>query len=131
MARHLSILLAEPSFLLRQKLACALAREEGIWCVAQVQGLNELMRGVTNMRPDFILADLNILKDGSTIDFIRNSSGVSRIIGLVDSEAAPYEEIARGLGLDGIIDKARIADSIRQMIKELVKSTREIDQEPN
>ena len=129
MAPQFSILLVEPSFLLRQKLTCALAREEGVWCVAQVGGLSEMMHGGGGIRPDLILADLSVLKDVGTIELIRNSTGAARIVGLVDSDAAPYGNIARSLGLDGIFDKARVADGVRGMIKELTEISREGDRE--
>jgi len=119
MARSFSILIAEPNLLLREKIAGVLARDECIWCVTQVDGCGGLARGAVNLQPDFILADLSFLKIPETVTNIRRSSGASRIFALVDSEMDPYEEIAKRLGLDGIIEKGHVVEDMKEKIRAL------------
>lgn len=119
MARSFSILIAEPSLLLREKIASALARDKRVWSVTQVGGRNELARGVVNIRPDFILADISILNDVDTVRTIKRSSGMSQVFALVDSDTGSYAEIARRLGLDGIIEKGRVTEGIKTKINAL------------
>lgn len=108
MPRSYSILLAEPSLLLREKIAGVLARDKRIWCVTQVEGREELKRGASRIQPDFILADLSVLNDPETLACIRQSCAHARILALVDSKSEPYELSARRLGLDGIIEKGHV-----------------------
>jgi DNA-binding NarL/FixJ family response regulator len=117
MVRRFSIVVAEPALLLREKIAGVLARDEKIWCVTQVQGLQELMRGVADIHPDFILADLSVLKDPETVRLLKRSSENSRIFALVDSLTEPYLEAARRLDLDGIIDKGRVIEGMREHLR--------------
>lgn len=125
MARHLSILVAEPSLLLREKIACVLARDENVWCVTQVEGRKDLTRGVINIRPDFVFADLNILKDPETVAFIRRYSRRSSIYALVDSDTAPYADTVQRLGLDGVIEKGRVGESLTKMMTDPTDPTDE------
>lgn len=125
MVRHLSILVVEPNYLLREKIACVLARDKRVWCVTHVQGRDDLTRGVVNIRPDFILADLNVLNDPETVDFIRRSSQTSRIFALVDSHVQQYMTVARNLGLDGVIEKGRVVEELEEMMSESSDSSGE------
>ena len=119
MQRTYSILLAEPSLLLREKIAGVLSRNEKIWCVSQVDSLNGLTRGISDLQPDFILADIVILMDPETLAVIKRSSASSRVIALVDSKSEPYEEAARRLGLDGILEKGCVEEGILNEIHSL------------
>jgi AmiR/NasT family two-component response regulator len=130
MARSFSILIAEPNLLLREKIAGVLARDKYIWCVTQVDGCVGLARGVVNLQPDFILADLSFLKDPDMVSNIRRSSGGARIFALVDSQMAPYEETARRLGLDGIIEKGHVAEGIKEKIRTLSDQMEGNESEP-
>lgn len=112
MSRTYSILLAEPGLLLREKIAGVLARDSRIWCVTQVVGRDALLRGAARIRPDFILADLAILNDPDFLRQIKQASCDSRILALVDLKSDPYEDSSRRLGLDGIIEKAHVEQSI-------------------
>ncbi|MFH1755995.1 MAG: hypothetical protein ABIA59_09855, partial [Candidatus Latescibacterota bacterium] len=93
MPRSFSILIAEPNQLLREKIAGVLTRDESVWCVTQVEGCNGLTRGVHDLQPDFILADLSFLKDPLLVSNIRRFSRNSRIFALVDTSTEPYEEV--------------------------------------
>lgn len=116
MPRSFSILLAEPSLLLREKIAGVLARERNVWCVVQVEGRSGLVRGATDLQPDFILADLGMLKDRQTLDYLRSVSRCSRVVALADSVGDAHLQAAGRLGLDGIVEKGRVADWIREKI---------------
>lgn len=117
MPRSLSILLAEPNLMLREKIAGVLARNESIWCVIQVDGAEGLARGANEFRPDIVLADLSVLKHPGTLRVLRRRWTKSRIIALVDSQSQPYLEAARRLGLDGAIEKGRVAEAIRDELR--------------
>lgn len=119
MGHSFSILVAEPNLLVREKIACVLARHGRVWCVTQVGGRDELIRGVANIQPDFILADLSILKDPKVVALIRRSMKSSRIFALVESETQPYIDAARRLQLDGVIGKGQVVESMGQKMKEL------------
>lgn len=119
MRRTFSILLAEPNLMLREKIANVLSRNERIWCVVQVDGTEGLARGASRLKPDFILADLSILKEADTLSLLRRCSTDSRIIALADSQSEPYVSAARRLGLDGAIEKGRVGEGIREEISSL------------
>lgn len=127
MQRSYSILLAEPSLLLREKMAGVLSRNERIWCVSQVDSLNGLTRGISDLQPDFILADIVILMDPETLAIIRQSAASSRVIALVDSKSEPYVEAARRLGLDGILEKGRVEEGILNEIHSIVADENDTD----
>lgn len=116
MSRSFSILLAEPSVLLREKIAGVLARERNIWCVVQVEGQNGLVRGAVDLQPDFILAELGLLKDGEALGYLRRMSRCSRVVALTDSVGDAHLRAAMRLGLDDIVEKGRVADWIRDQI---------------
>ena len=119
MPRSFSILIAEPNQLLREKIAGVLTRDESVWCVTQVEGCNGLARGVHDLQPDFILADLSFLKDSILVSNIRHSSQGARIFALVDTGSEPYEEVANRLGLDGVIEKGRVVEGMKEKINKL------------
>jgi DNA-binding NarL/FixJ family response regulator len=112
MSRSYSILLSEPSPLLREKIAGVLARDKRIWSVTQVNGRGGLVRGASRIQPDFILADLVTLNDPETLRFVRRNSPVSRIIALVDSLSKPYLDASGRIGLDGTIERGRVEEGI-------------------
>jgi DNA-binding NarL/FixJ family response regulator len=116
MPRTFSVLLAEPNSLLREKMAGVLTRSRHIWCVIQVDGSSNLARAAAQAQPDFIAADLAILKDPEMLGFLRRASADSRIIALVDARSEPYMKVARELGLDGAFEKGRVGEGIRAMI---------------
>jgi DNA-binding NarL/FixJ family response regulator len=130
-ARAYSIMLAEPHLLLREKMAGILSRSERIWCVTQVDSLNGLTRGISDLQPDFILADIVILMDPETLKKIRRSSASSRVIALVDSKTEPYVAAARRLGLDGIIEKGHVEESILKEIRALGEPGEDSDGKPS
>ena len=122
MPRTYSILLAGANPLLREKLAGVLTRNRAFWCVIQVDGRGNLARAAAQAQPDFILADLTILKDPEMLRFLRRTSADSLIIALVDSKVEPYMKAARELGLDEIIECGRVGEEIRSMIIALEKT---------
>jgi DNA-binding NarL/FixJ family response regulator len=122
MPRTYSVLLAGANPLLREKLAGVLTRNRAFWCVIQVDGSANLARAAAQAQPDFILADLTILKDMEMLRFLRRTSADSRIIALVDSKVEPYVKAARELGLDEIIECGRAGEELRSMIGALEKN---------
>jgi len=116
MPRTYSVLLAGANPLLREKLAGVLTRNRAFWCVIQVDGRANLARAAAQAQPDFILADLTILKDTEMLRFLRRTSSDSRVIALVDSKVEPYVKVARELGLDEIIECGRAGEEIRSII---------------
>jgi DNA-binding NarL/FixJ family response regulator len=116
MPRTYSVLLAEPNPLLREKMAGLFTRNRSLWCVIQVDGRGNLARAAAQTQPDFILADLTILKDPEMLSFLRRTSADSRIIALVDAKLEPYMKAARELGLDGAFEKGHVGEEIRATI---------------
>lgn len=116
MSRTYSVLLAEPNSLLREKMAGVLTRNRTFWCVILVEGRGNLARATAQAQPDFILADLIVLKDPELQKYLRRTSADSRIIALVDSKLEPYMEAARELGLDGIVERGRTGEEIRTIV---------------
>ena len=125
MRQTYSILLAEPSLLLREKIASILARDDRVWSVTQVDGRLGLTRGAASLHPDLILADLGLLKNLETLSALRNASGKSRIFALVDSDAEPYVDAARQLGLDGILERGRVPEGMRNCLVEFTEQEEE------
>ena len=105
-----SILLAESNSILREKIAGLLTRQEKVWCVVQVSGREELLRGAANIQPDFILASVSILNDQETIDSLKNSAPSCRIIALAESVSDPYREAITRLGLEDVIETTAVSD---------------------
>ena len=116
MPRTYSVLLADPNPLLREKLAGVLTRSSTIWCVIQVDGRGSLARAAAQTLPDFVLADLSILKDPEILRFLRRTSPDSRIVALVDARQEAYLKAAQNLGLDGIAERGRAGEAISAMI---------------
>lgn len=125
MKQTYSILLAEPSLLLREKIAAVLARDDRVWSVTQVDGRLGLTRGVASLHPDLILADLALLKHNRTLEAIKDASRESLIFALVDSEAEPYADAARRLGLDGVLEKGRVPEGMRSCMSKLAEREEE------
>jgi DNA-binding NarL/FixJ family response regulator len=117
--KSVSILLAEPNLLLKEKIAGVLARHEGVWCVVQVSRKLELVRAVARLSPDFILADLPLLMDPETIEILRVFGESARIFALVDTSSGPYSNLGLRLGLDGLIEKSRVGERIFREIEQL------------
>jgi DNA-binding NarL/FixJ family response regulator len=119
MPRTYSALLAEANPLLREKMAGLFTRNRSLWCVIQVDGSGNLARAAAQAQPDFIVADLNILKDPELLSFLRRTSPDSRIIALVDAKLEAYLKAARELDLDGTFEKGSVGEEIRTMISSI------------
>jgi DNA-binding NarL/FixJ family response regulator len=115
--RSVSVLLAEPNLVLREKIASVLARNETIWCVIQVDGTEGLVRCAGRLKPDLILADFGMLKHPDILRLLRRCSETARIIALADSQSEPYVEAARRLGLDGAVERGRACECIMEEIR--------------
>lgn len=114
MTQTYSILLAEPNPMLREKLAGVLARDRRVWCVVQVEGRVGLERGATDLRPDFILADFSLLKDGAAVGALRRVAVRARLVALADNVHSAHLQTAGRLGLDGVVEKSRAAEWMQQ-----------------
>jgi len=116
MPRNYSILLAEPNPLLREKMAGVLARSKDFWCVVQVEGRGNLARAAALVQPDFVVADLFLLKDPELVEFIRQVSMESRIFALVDTRLDPYVSAMCELGVQGVIERCHVAEELNRAI---------------
>jgi len=112
-----SILLAEAIPLLREKISGILGRTKDIWCVIQVNGTADLLRGAMVSQPDFILADFTMLNDHQNVTLLRNCTDSCKIIAMTDVVTGPYMESAQCLGLDGISEKSKIEEYIQKEIR--------------
>jgi adenylate cyclase len=115
MTRSISILLAEPNLLLLQKLAAALTRHPAVWCVALVGDRDGLQRAAARVRPELVLADLNLLRDTHTVEALRKCAAQARILALVDAaddDVTPYRDACARLGLDGAAPRTRVVDAV-------------------
>ncbi|MCP4600365.1 MAG: response regulator [Proteobacteria bacterium] len=117
--RSFSILVAEPSPFLGQKIADILSHDKTVLWVFHVNERSQLLREAKERRPDFILVDLKILKIPQTIDFLRQLTPLSRIIALTESVSEPYVKVTASLGLDGMIEKGHIGRNDLNQILEL------------
>ena len=111
-----SIIVAEPNLLLREKIAGVLTRNNRVWCVVQVSRKDELVRAAAQINPDFILADVSILRDADAEEVLSWFSYASQIYVLVESMSGPYELLRSRLGLSGLIEKSNVADSVASEI---------------
>jgi len=114
--RNYSVLLAEPNPMLREKMAGILTRSSTFWCVIQVQGRGNLARAAAQAQPDFVVADLLLIKDPELIEFLRQTSVDSRIVALVDAKLGFYKKAIRELGVDGVIERGRAVEDLNAMI---------------
>jgi DNA-binding NarL/FixJ family response regulator len=115
-AGTVSLLLAEPNSMLREKMAGILGRYERIWCVTQVCSKAELVRAASQIRPDYIIADISLVKSPDLVDVLRGVSLGSRIFALVDRKAEPYERLVEHLGLHGLFERSRVVEDMTRVI---------------
>jgi len=113
MADHVSIILAEPSPFLREKLAGILSRQADVWCVLQVSTAEGLLRGSAEHQPDLVLADLSLFADRSLAGRLRLTAPRARLVALVEYESRPYAVAAAAFGVDGIIAKDHLSEEFR------------------
>ncbi len=112
-----SILVAEPSPFLGQKILDVISHDQNVLWVLHVIGRSQLLLEAARRYPDFILADLRILKEPQTIDSLRKVTPLSRIIAMTETGTAPYMTATTNLGLDGMIEKGRIGrDDLNQIL---------------
>lgn len=107
----LSVVLAEPNALLREKIAGVIGRHAAVWCVVQVPSGEALLRGAEDLGPDLVLADLPILLDARVVARLRALRSRPRLVALVDAESPPYAGAAARLGLDGVVEKGRAGEA--------------------
>lgn len=122
MQRTCSILLAEPNGLLREKIAGILSRQACVWGVLLVSGSDGLCAGAEALRPDLILVDLALLQACEPVLALRRIWTRSRILLLVDSDTGPYHAAAERWGLDGVLRKSHVAETITREIDHLLAS---------
>lgn len=114
--RSFSVLLAESNALMREKIAGMLGRHEAVWCVINVCSEADLVRSASRHRPDLILVDLNIIREPSTVESLRRTSPLSKVVALADSGAEPYLRVAHRLGLDGLVEKALVGEKFLEQL---------------
>ncbi len=119
MPTSISILLAEPNLLLREKIAGVLARKSQVWCVHQVDVSSGLLRGACDFQPDLILADLGALKDLEILANLRRFSPQSKIFALVDAISGPYLQAAERFALDGLMERSHVEESMDRLLERL------------
>ncbi len=118
LSRSFSILVAEPSPFLGQKIADILSHDKTVSSVFCVTEKAQLLREAKKRHPDFILVDLRILKTPQAVDILRQSTPHSRIIALTESASEPYVRVTASLGLDAMIEKGRIGrDDLNQILE--------------
>lgn len=117
MQRSIAILLAEPNPLLREKIAGILGRETRIWCVVQVDNEGGLLDGAARVQPDLILVDLTILRDRALAEHLRTEAPSALVYALVDSNSDPYKVAAKRLGLDGLMERSRVAEGVADALQ--------------
>jgi len=128
---EVSIVLAEPNLLLREKIAGVLARNDQVWCVVQVSRKDDLVRAAAQLHPDFILVDVAMLRDSDSVEVLKWFCYASRIYALVDSRSEPYERLCTRLGLNGLLEKSSVADDIAREISALARARESKVDEPD
>ena len=131
MSRPVSILLAEPNWLLREKMAGVIARHEDVWCVIQVGVSEGMLRAAGEVQPDLVLADLRLLHDGTTVRALRARAPSACVFALAEQLGGPYLATAVRLGLDGLLDKAHLSDELREQLPLLSTRAEAIGVEPH
>lgn len=121
-AEKVSIVLAEPNLLLREKIAGVLARNDRVWCVVQVSRRDDLARVTAQLHPDFVLVDVVMLRDADSAEVSQWLSHASQVYALVDSRSAPYERLCSRLKIDGLLEKSSVAESIAREIARPVRA---------
>jgi len=112
-----SILLAEPSALLREKIAGLLGRMDQIWCIGQVATPRDLVRATGTLQPDLVLADLKLLATAGLLEQLRHLAPRAQVIGMVDTLSPPYASRARELGLDGICARVGLVEEVQRRMQ--------------
>ena len=107
-----SIVLAESSTRLKEKLAEILNRYDSVSCVITVDGDCELAELVRIHKPDFVFACISILKDRRVTESIRKACASCQILALAECISEPYIRMIHSLGIDGIVEKSRVGDYV-------------------
>jgi DNA-binding NarL/FixJ family response regulator len=111
-----SLLLAEPSSMLREKIAGILGRHERVWCVIQVSNEAELVRAAAQNHPDFVLADVALVRSADLVEVLKWVSHRSRVYALVDVSSEPYERLVEQYRLSGLLERSRVEEHIAREI---------------
>jgi len=107
-----SIVLAESSTKLREKLAEILNRYDSVSCVITVDDDCELVELVRIHKPDFVFACISMLKDRRVTESIRKACASCQILALAECISEPYVRMIHSLGIDGIVEKSRVGDYV-------------------
>ncbi len=124
MARICSILLADPNVFLREKIAEILSRQDNVGCVMQVGDPEPLLREARLNRPDLVLADIGLLAGRDLVVRLMDCCPRARIVAMVDTCSEPYVQAVQALGLDALLEKARVGEQIQKLIESLEDTSR-------
>jgi DNA-binding NarL/FixJ family response regulator len=121
--RRYAVLVAEPNVLVKEKIANLIGRHDDVWCVAEVgEGLEVLLEAARRLQPDIVLADLAVWRTAGACEAVRAICAATATYALVEHCETAYVDAARHLGLDGVVEKARVGEFLQQGFGSLISS---------
>jgi len=118
------ILIADDSAALQERLAEMLAPIAGLKLVAQTMGVNESLNAIRQLRPDFVILDLN-LADGNGLTVLRETKRVhpqTRLAIFTNVAELQYQQRCLDLGADYFLSKSKDSARLVEICAQLAGS---------
>lgn len=121
----LSVLIADDSSEVRERLAALLGEVPGVSIVAETEDVEGTLEGVRRLRPAVVVLDIN-MPGGSGLDVLRRMTEerMRAVVIVLTSFALPeYEREARAHGATAFLDKSKefmkVADLVRTLSNQI------------
>jgi len=122
----LSVLIADDSREVRERLAALLGEVPGVSIVAETEDVEGSLEGVRRLRPAVVVLDIN-MPGGSGLDVLRRMAEerIEAVVIVLTNLAFPeYEQEARAHGDSAFLDKSRDFIKVADLVRELSNQTR-------
>ncbi len=120
--RHLKVLVADDSPLIRERLAAVISDIENAELVGQAENVQEAIESIRRLKPDVVILDIR-MPGGSGLQVLEQAkAGQSPpvVIVLTSFPLPPYRKRCEALGADYFFDKPTDFDRVAEVFKQLV-----------
>ena len=122
----LSVLIADDSGEVRERLAALLAEVPGVTIVAETEDVEGTLEGIRRLRPAVVVLDIN-MPGGSGLDVLRRMAEerIRAVVIVLTNFAFPeYEQKAHAYGATAFLDKSREFIKVANLVRQLSNQTR-------
>ncbi len=120
--RHLKVLVADDSPLIRERLAAVISDIENAELVGQAENVQDAVDGIRCLKPDVAILDIR-MPGGSGLQVLEQAkAGQSPpvVIMLTAFPLPPYRKRCEALGADYFFDKPTDFDRVAVVLKQLI-----------